>query len=1204
MARAKKPRKRTLAELPAEPDPRAPIDGALLVTALQPIRKDLEKDLLARAKASPAITAALKKRHATEREEERTADDFASWQRRFVEQVAAAWILSCVFVRTLEDRGLLAQRRIAGPGALDAQRTFLQLAPSLSEREYLLTTFREMARLPAAASLFDRHDPVWMLAPSAEGARALLAFFRTGGDEAPALRFGQLDTRFLGDLYQDLNENVRKRYALLQTPDFIERFILDRTLEPAIETFGLDDSDLCDPTCGSGHFLLGAFQRFFAHVRRAKPALSPREAAVQALDKVYGADINPYAVAIAKLRLTLAFLDAAGITRLVDAPQLPLHVAVADSLLYNPQHGQRALFHQDGVDAAAWERRAFDFEDEAEARAVLHREYAAVVGNPPYITVKDSKLRDRYRDLYASAFRSYSLGVPFCERFFQLARPDGRVGQITANSFMKREFGKKLIEDYLPTVDLDLIVNTSGAYIPGHGTPTVLLFGAHRRPTSDEVLAVLAKRGEPATPEDPAQGLVWSAIAEHWGDVGYEDDYVSVARVERAGLAGHPWSLAGGGAAGLKELLESRAAGTLGDLVEAIGRTTHTGEDQFYFMSAGAAARNGVAPERTVPLIKGEQVRDWSLTSDEISLFPYRGSDATPVEPTGSREACLYWSYRTVLRDRQDYGQKIEARGLHWFEHSMFFPERFLRPLGITFAEVATHNHFVLDRGGKVFKQTAPIIKLPATATEEDHLALLAYLNSSTACFLLRQLCHSKGAQGVNEGHKSEEWEQFTQHSGTAVAKLPLPKDWQSLATLGRACVEHATALEAVMPGHAVERWAKGEHGGYIGPDFGTPPRDMLQRMVALQEELDWEVYSLFDLVPEEHAIRLRHGRTELFGKRQFERMDTRPHSPSPAELAPGHRAFEHVLARRPTAWFSRNGYEEPSDPGLYGDPMASLLRARIEAIERVPEIRVVEQPEFKRRWEVRDADAEGRATIEAWALDLAERVFDETSAWRASRIVVAWFEQDRERSREVATAYFDSDVFEWLCSALAADAVPYLAALRYTEPGLDKHAAWERTWDLQRREDAGEKVGAIPVPPKYAQGDFRSSSSWRLRGKLDVPKERFISYPGCASDEDGEPVYGWAGWDHAQRAQALVALYQDRKTREGWQKDRLTPMLAGVLELLPWLKQWHDVPRPDFDQTDFEAYDAFLDAELREHGLTRDDLRAWRPAEKKGRRK
>ena len=67
--------------------------------------------------------------------------------------------------------------------------------------------------------------------------------------------------------------------------------------------------------------------------------------------------------------------------------------------------------------------------------------------------------------------------------------------------------------------------------------------------------------------------------------------------------------------------------------------------------------------------------------------------------------------------------------GLTWFECSMFFAERFVSPLSIAFAFVATHNHFVLDRGGKVFKQSAPVIKLPEGATEDDHLRLLGVLN-------------------------------------------------------------------------------------------------------------------------------------------------------------------------------------------------------------------------------------------------------------------------------------------------------------------------------------------------------------------------------------------------------------------------------------------------------------------------------------------
>ena len=106
-------------------------------------------------------------------------------------------------------------------------------------------------------------------------------------------------TRFLGDLYQDLSESARKKYALLQTPDFVESFILDRTLTPAIDTFGLAAVRLIDPTCGSGHFILGGFHRLLTLWQQREPETNERELAARALNAVYGVDLNPYAVAIA-----------------------------------------------------------------------------------------------------------------------------------------------------------------------------------------------------------------------------------------------------------------------------------------------------------------------------------------------------------------------------------------------------------------------------------------------------------------------------------------------------------------------------------------------------------------------------------------------------------------------------------------------------------------------------------------------------------------------------------------------------------------------------------------------------------------------------------------------------------------------------------------------------------------------------------------
>jgi hypothetical protein len=184
----------------------------------------------------------------------------------------------------------------------------------------------------------------------------------------------------------------------------------------------------------------------------------------------------------------------------------------------------------------------------------------------------------------------------------------------------------------------------------------------------------------------------------------------------------------------------------------------------------------------------------------------------------------------------------------------------------------------------------------------------------------------------------------------------------------------------------------------------------------------------------------------------------------------------------------------------------------------------------------------------------------------------------------------------------VAGEAVPFLGALSLSDVGLEKRRVWESTWDSQRRQDAGDGVGAPPVPPKYDVKDFRDSNFFRLRGKLDVPTERFIGYPGCESDHDGQPVYGWAGWNHLQRAQALTALYQKRKTEEAWATDRLVPMLAGLLELIPWIKQWHNEASAEFGGLRLGDYfDSFLAEQCRELGLTFEELRAWRP-ESRGR--
>jgi hypothetical protein len=165
----------------------------------------------------------------------------------------------------------------------------------------------------------------------------------------------------------------------------------------------------------------------------------------------------------------------------------------------------------------------------------------------------------------------------------------------------------------------------------------------------------------------------------------------------------------------------------------------------------------------------------------------------------------------------------------------------------------------------------------------------------------------------------------------------------------------------------------------------------------------------------------------------------------------------------------------------------------------------------------------------------------------------------------------------------VASESVPFLAVLRYAESGLRKRSDWETTWEKQRIEDAIDaevsgrrdeflrtvwsrmnpcdenetaeayaarmnvgiksssvqqaaetaiateakrrkqaEVGDIAVPPKYRNSDFQSQDFWRLRGGLDMPKERFVSFPYCARDADPSLPILWAGHDHLARQEAL----------------------------------------------------------------------------------
>jgi hypothetical protein len=1178
----------------------------------------LEKDLRRQVDEVAEVGARLRAEYNRAFTVKRTAATWPAWLDERVTQAAAAWVLGTVFVRFCEDNGLLAEPYLASPGdermalAEERHEEFYRRYPHETARGWLLTAFDAIAQVPAGARLFDRrHNALFQIPVSHDAANALVAFWRRRGEDgtlAHDFTDPAWDTRFLGDLYQDLSPDVRKKYALLQTPEFVEEFILDLTLTPALDEFGRDADELTefkliDPTCGSGHFLLSAFHRLLAEWEKKAPSRDIYDRVRLALDAVHGVDINPYAVAIARFRLVVAALRAAGIPTLAGAVGyiFPLHIAVGDSLR---EYEQRRLFDS-GSDldenVTSPPAFAYDTEDVHEHRKILAPErYHVVVGNPPYVTVKDEEDNKHYRTRFNTCAGTFALSVPFAQQFANLAkrgdaegRGSGYFGQITANSFMKREFGRKLVAEFFaPWVELTHVIDTSGAYIPGHGTPTVILAGRNNnQKRSATVRAVLGVRGEPAVPDVASNGLVWGAIVEQVHKAGSESEWVSVVDRPRSSFDRFPWSLSGGAAADVVSLISSTERHLLGKSVQVIGRTAHTGADEAYFADPGAWSRHAVQPEFIVPLVEGGVIRDWTLHSATEALFPYDRKLLAYLSPDSVGRQL--WPVRTILFRRRELGGTHEEIGLTWYEWSRWHPERFSVPWGIVFSFVSTHNHFVLDRGGKVFKQTAPAIKLPDGAVEDDHLRLLGVLNTSTACFWLKQICHDRGIRGESGGFTSDDWERFYEFTGTKLQEFPLPAECPF--GLARELDRLAQRLTAVSPASVAAEGAPTRERLGVARGEWEATRG---RMIALQEELDWQVYRQYGLLDDELTL--------------------------PAEDVPklrlGERAFEIVLARRIEAgeetseWFARHGSTPITDlPARWPADYRALVEKRIAVIESNRYIALIERPEHKRRWAIEGWEKLQNAALRDWLLDRCEARelwFHEIDGVEQPRLrSTAELADDLAADRvfvTVAGVYRPGEDLGTVVAGLVADEhVPYLAALRYTDAGLAKRAGWEDVWDRQRAEDAEpdpEKKAAIrdaiPVPPKYAPKDFRKTSLWRARGKLDVPKERFISYPHASRDNDPHLLLGWAGWDHREQAQALATLVVEREEGDGWPADRLVPLLAGLREVLPWVRQWHDEVDPAYDGSPADVYSDFLAERSGRLHLTDEKLTSWRPPE------
>jgi hypothetical protein len=488
---------------------------------------------------------------------------------------------------------------------------------------------------------------------------------------------------------------------------------------------------------------------------------------------------------------------------------------------------------------------------------------------------------------------------------------------------------------------------------------------------SPMVRTVMGISGEPATPTEPAKGRVWSAIVDQIDRPRSESEYVSVADTDRNDFRKHPWSLQGGGASELTLELQGKDRKRIETLSDSIGFASFPGLEDAFVGPREALHRFGIPSFFIKPYMDGESVRDWEAAPNECAFAPYNTDlSLLPLEPTQAWAQRL-WLNRRSLGAVVSFGGKTRVQlGESWWSWYRWIPAKYQICRSITFAEVATHNHFAFDRGGNVFNQTAPVIKLRSGASDEDHTGLSGLLNSSLAGFWLMQVCHRKGGSRSKDGArvKTEVWTNQMQFNSTKVGQFPVAVETPGclsgkLERLASESFEHSPGILTARDTVSAAALAEAEHQAAA----------LRARMISLQEELDWQCYRHYGLVT----------RDDL--EWPEDRLDALP------ALTLGERAFEIRMARQmvagelETTWFERHkdaGSKPITElPAHWPDDYRALVERRLAFIESNKYINLIERPEYKRRW-----------NTEPWA----ERQQEALRRWLLLRLEGYFFDSDR----------------------------------------------------------------------------------------------------------------------------------------------------------------------------------------------------------------
>lgn len=562
-----------------------------------------------------------------------------------------------------------------------------------------------------------------------------------------------------------------------------------------------------DPACGSGAFLVSAFDFLAAEYKRVNDRLADirGRGAGSLLDpnheilsgNLFGVDVSHESVEITKLSLWLKTAQ-----RGKPLESLEANIRVGNSVIEDADYHQRA-FNWHGAFSAVFESGGFD----------------AVIGNPPYVRMELIKPFKPYlQTRYAVVADRADLYAYFYELGLRHLKPGGRLGYISSSTFFRTGSGSSLRKLLSERTELEEVVDFGDLQLfEGVTTyPAIVIVRLPiAEPDVDSSLRFLHIRG--SIPEELSRTFELGAVA-----------------MPRSRLGRESWQFEDDAPAQLRAKLRMGRP-TLRDVYGPPLYGIKTGLNAAFVVNKATRDRLAVDEAHAallVPFLRGEDVKRWRVESEGLWLINI------------PKARVLIDDYPAIRDYMLPFKEGLEKRATkqEWFElqQAQFAYQARMRVPKIIYPHFAVAPSFAMDEIGYFSNDKTYFIP-------GGDWFLLALLNSPVLWYVFTGL--SPAVRGGYREHRVQYVEQLPipeadgaaratvsglaqQASQTAATALDLERDVQrripDLCPLGRS---------PKMSGRLLRWWA------LEFPTFRAELRRALGADIPLRERAEWEAY-------------------------------------------------------------------------------------------------------------------------------------------------------------------------------------------------------------------------------------------------------------------------------------------------------------------------------------------------------------------------